>query len=96
MTKYEQIFLNGIPFLLDAVGTVFIYTVGKDESIAIGSYNRDSKCFTMSDDWEARVNPLLNSWRAHLTPTERGKVRETYKPAKQGRSRKTTGKRGTA
>lgn len=91
MTSYERIILKGVPFLMDSARNIYTYEIGPTVPIQIGTVDKDNKLI-LADDWESRVGTRLSEWRTALTPTERSKIREQYKPAKQGRARKNTRK----
>lgn len=95
MAKYEHIVLKGVPFLIDESRTVYTYDMlgaGGTSPIAIGTMGTDRSSLTLFSDWQSRTTERVGTWRASLIPTERGKIRAQFKPPKQSRSRKTTGK----
>lgn len=95
MAKYEHINIKGIPFLVDEARVVYTYEslrIGETPPIPIGTYDIVTQQLTFYPDWQERTAERISAWRASLAPTERGKIRELYKPPKQSRSRKSTGK----
>jgi hypothetical protein len=95
MAKYEHIILKGIPFIIDESRAVYTYdTLGTGGAgpIAIGTVGTDRSSLTLLPDWESRTAERVATWRASLAPTERGKIRAQFKPPKQSRARKNTGK----
>lgn len=96
MAKYEHVVLKGIPFLADESRTVYTYDTlgssGGGEPIAIGTMGTDRSSLTLFPDWQSRTTERVGAWRASLVPTERGKIRAQFKPPKQSRARKATGK----
>ena len=98
MAKYEHVVLKGIPFLTDESRTVYTYDTlgaGGASPIAIGTMGTDRSSLTLFPDWQSRTTERVGMWRASLVPTERGKIRAQFKPPKQSRARKATGKSTT-
>lgn len=96
MAKYEHVNIQGIPFLVDESRIVYTYEPhGGSPPIPIGSLNTTDNTLELHTDWQSRTEERIMSWRAHLVPTERGKIRELYKPPKQSRTRKTAGRSAT-
>ena len=92
MSKYEHIVLKGVPFLMDSARILYTYEpIGSKEPIAIGTAGIDGILIPY-DNWESRVTDRITEWRTGLSPIERGKIRAQYKPPKQSRARKATGK----
>lgn len=87
MSSYERIILKGIPFLMDSSRRIYTYEIWTTEPIVIGTMG-DDRNLILNDDWKSSTAARIESWRAEITPTERGKIREQYKPPKQSRSRK--------
>ena len=98
MPKYEHVNIQGIPFLVDESRIVYTYEPlahGGPAPIAIGSINPADNTLQLHADWRASTEERIMSWRTGLVPTERGKIRDLYKPPKQSRSRKSAGKSAT-
>ena len=94
MAKYEHIILKGVPYLMDESLTIYTYEsfgpTGK-VPIAIGNVDADRN-LTLFGDWQSRTAARITEWRDSIVSTERGKIRAQFKPPKQSRVRKATGK----
>ena len=91
MTTYERVILKGIPFLMDSTRHIYTYEIGPTVPIQIGTLDKDRNLVLFSE-WESRVAERVTTWRSAVTPTERGKIREQFKPVKQSRARKNNRK----
>jgi hypothetical protein len=94
MPKYEHVNIQGIPFLVDESRVVYTYEplAGGSPPISIGSISSSDNTLQLHTNWREVTEERIMSWRTHLVPTERGKIRELYKPPKQSRNRKSDGK----
>jgi hypothetical protein len=91
MSKFDLVFLNGVPYFVGTDGSVFTYECGKDNPIHIGNWDKAAGKFNLHDDWRERCNERRNTWQHSLGIIERGKVRATFKTAKLSKSRKNNG-----
>lgn len=91
MSKYDLVFLNGVPYFVGTDGAVFTYDCGKDNPIPIGHWDRESGKFDLYADWRDQCKERCNVWQHSLGTIERSKVRATFKTPKPSKSRKNTG-----
>ena len=87
MTTYEQLVINGVPFL-HSNGKLYYYELlASAEPVEIGAVN--SGALQLSAGWAERIQPRVDAWRESLAPSERGKTVRAPKPSKPKRSPKS-------
>jgi hypothetical protein len=87
MTTYEQLVINGVPFL-HSNGKLYYYELlASAEPVEIGVVN--SGALQLSTGWAERIQPRVDAWRESLAPSERGKTVRAPKPSKPKRSPKS-------
>ena len=86
MSTYEQLVINGVPFL-HSNGKLYYYELSPSEPIEIGALLSGS--LQLSADWQERIQPRVDAWRATVAPSERGKTVRAPKQSKPKRSPKS-------
>ena len=87
MTTYEQLVINGVPFL-HSNGKLYYYELlASAEPVEIGAVNGGA--LQLSTGWAERIQPRVDAWRESLAPSERGKTVRAPKPSKPKRSPKS-------
>ena len=87
MTTYEQLVINGVPFL-HSNGKLYYYELlASAEPVEIGAVN--SGALQLNAGWAERIQPRVDAWRESLAPSERGKTVRAPKPSKPKRSPKS-------
>ena len=56
--------LNGVPYLVNDKGEVFVYS--SVPPIPIGSYASDTKILSLSEDWQERMSNWVEYYRNNL------------------------------
>ena len=87
MTTYEQLVINGVPFL-HSNGKLYYYELSPSEPVEIGAVIGGS--LQLSAGWAERIQPRVDAWRATVAPSERGKTVRAPKQSKPKRSPKST------
>jgi len=86
MTTYEQLVINGVPFL-HSNGKLYYYELSPSEPIEIGTLVTGS--LQLHDDWNKRIQPRVDAWRDTVVASERGKTVRAPKQSKPKRSPKS-------
>jgi len=60
----KTITINGVPYLVNETGQVFVYSAVPQ--IHIGQYSADTKVITLVDDWEKRMEEWVVHYRNNL------------------------------
>ena len=96
MTSYEQQVIDGVPVLVSN-SAVFYYdpltlpwSSSPKEPIRIGALTGDK--LQLDADWQERVQPRIDAWRATINPVGRNEVVRAPKQSKPKRSPKSTTK----
>jgi len=87
MATYEQLVINGIPFL-HSNGKLYYYELTPSEPLEIGALV--SGTLQLHAGWIERIQPRVDAWRLSLSASERGKTVRAPKPSKPKRSPKST------
>lgn len=87
MSTYEQLVINGIPFL-HSNSKLYYYELTPSEPVEIGALV--SGTLQLHAGWIERIQPRVDAWRLSLSASERGKTVRAPKPSKPKRSPKST------